>query len=49
MISGRADDKSALCEGFMADYNVRFGQEPRNSKDMHRPFCEYETRPVSHF
>jgi transposase len=23
--------------GFLADYNIRFGKEPRNPKDLHRP------------
>jgi Helix-turn-helix domain len=26
-----------LLPGFLADYNTRFGKEPRNPKDLHRP------------
>jgi len=26
-----------MLPGFLADYNARFGKEPRNSKDLHRP------------
>src|SRR5271167_3682558 len=26
-----------LLPGFLADYNARFGKEPRNAKDLHRP------------
>jgi hypothetical protein len=26
-----------LLPAFVADYNARFGQEPRNPKDLHRP------------
>jgi hypothetical protein len=26
-----------LLAGFLADYNARFGKEPRNSKNLHRP------------
>ena len=26
-----------LLPGFLADYNVRFGKEPHNSKNLHRP------------
>src|SRR5712675_313303 len=27
-----------LLPGFLADYNARFGKEPRNPKNLHRPF-----------
>src|SRR5207245_9038860 len=26
-----------LLPGFLADYNARFGKQPRNSKNLHRP------------
>ena len=28
-----------LLSGFLADYNVRFGKEPHNPKDLHRPLA----------
>lgn len=28
---------------FRADYNDRFGKEPRNPKDMHRPFSQHDS------
>jgi hypothetical protein len=28
-----------LLPGFLADYNARFGKEPRNSTDLHRPLA----------
>lgn len=33
---------NAYTDEFMADYNKRFGKEPRNAKDMHRPFSEHD-------
>lgn len=27
---------------FMADHNARFAKEPRNPKDIHHPFTEYD-------
>ena len=36
-------DANAYVDEFMADYNTRFGKEPRNPKDMHRPFQEYDS------
>ncbi len=34
-------------EEFMADYNKRFGKEPRNPKDMHRPLAAHESLNAS--
>jgi hypothetical protein len=36
-------DANAFMPQFMADYNRRFAKEPRNPKDMHRPFTEHES------
>jgi len=36
-------DANAYMPEFMADYNARFGKEPRNGKDMHRPFSEHDS------
>jgi hypothetical protein len=33
---------NAYAPEFMADFNVRFGKEPRNPKNMHRPVAEHE-------
>lgn len=33
---------NAFVAGFMADFNARFGKEPRNPKDMHRPLAVHE-------
>lgn len=33
---------NAFAPEFMADFNARFGKEPRNPKDMHRPLAEHE-------
>lgn len=33
---------NAFMPEFMADYNRRFAKEPRNAKDMHRPFTEHD-------
>lgn len=35
-------DANAFMPEFMADYNNRFAKEPRNPKDMHRPFTEHD-------
>lgn len=35
-------DANAYMPEFMADYNAKFGKEPRNDKDMHRPFSEHD-------
>ncbi|GAH92483.1 unnamed protein product, partial [marine sediment metagenome] len=31
-----------LACGVLADFNARFGKEPRNPKDMHRPLAVHE-------
>lgn len=33
---------NAYAPEFMADFNARFGKEPRNPKDMHRPLADHE-------
>lgn len=33
---------NAFAAEFVADFNARFGKEPRNPKDMHRPLAEHE-------
>jgi transposase len=33
---------NAFAPEFVADFNARFGKEPRNPKDMHRPLAEHE-------
>ena len=33
---------NAFAPKFMADFNARFGKEPRNPKNMHRPLAEHE-------
>ncbi|CAH2405699.1 hypothetical protein MES5069_490002 [Mesorhizobium escarrei] len=33
---------NAYAAEFMADFNARFGKEPRNPKDMHRPLADHE-------
>lgn len=33
---------NAFTACFMADFNARFGKEPRNAKNMHRPFTAHE-------
>lgn len=33
---------NAYVPAFIADFNARFGKEPRNSKDMHRPLAAHE-------
>lgn len=33
---------NAYAAEFAADFNARFGKEPRNPKDMHRPLAEHE-------
>ena len=35
-------DANVYMPEFIADYNARFGKEPRNPKDMHRPFADHE-------
>lgn len=36
-------DANTYMPEFMADYNARFGKEPRKDKDMHRPFSEHDS------
>ncbi|MCB1455993.1 MAG: ISNCY family transposase [Nitratireductor sp.] len=36
------DGANAFAPAFMADFNARFGKEPRNAKDMHRPLADHE-------
>lgn len=36
------DDANSFAPEFMADFNARFGREPRNPKDMHRSLAEHE-------
>ncbi|MBB4218836.1 hypothetical protein FHT79_006058 [Rhizobium sp. BK212] len=33
---------NAYAPEFMADFNSRFGKQPRNPKDMHRPLADHE-------
>ena len=33
---------NAYAAEFAADFNVRFGKQPRNPKDMHRPLADHE-------
>ncbi|ESZ11017.1 hypothetical protein X737_30290 [Mesorhizobium sp. L48C026A00] len=33
---------NAYAAEFAADFNARFGNEPRNPKDMHRPLANHE-------
>ncbi len=33
---------NAFATEYIADFNARFGKEPRNSKDMHRPLAAHE-------
>lgn len=33
---------NAYAPKFIADFNARFGKEPRNPKDMHRPLADHE-------
>ncbi|MFC3221309.1 ISNCY family transposase [Tianweitania populi] len=33
---------NAYAPAFIADFNERFGKQPRNSKDMHRPLADHE-------
>ena len=33
---------NAYAAEFMADFNARFGKQPRNPKDMHRPLADHE-------
>lgn len=33
---------NAYAPGFMADFNSRFGKQPRNPKDMHRALADHE-------
>jgi len=33
---------NAFAPEFMADFNARFGNEPRNPKNMHRPLADHE-------
>ncbi len=34
---------NAFVPKFIADFNNRFAKEPRNAKDMHRPFTEHDS------
>jgi hypothetical protein len=36
------EEANAYAPQFIADFNVRFGKQPRNPKHMHRPLAEYE-------
>lgn len=36
------EDANAFANEFIADFNGRFAKEPRNPKDMHRPFADHE-------
>ena len=36
------EDANAYAPTFMEEYNSRFGKEPRNPKDMHRPLSEHD-------
>lgn len=36
------ESANAYAPEFMADFNARFGKEPRNPKDMHRPLADHE-------
>lgn len=36
-------DANAFVPTFMLDYNSRFAKEPRNPKNMHRPFTEHDS------
>jgi len=36
-------DANAFMPKFMTDFNDRFAKEPRNVKDMHRPFTEHDS------
>src|SRR5688500_10036658 len=33
---------NAYAPDFIADFNARFGKQPRNPKDMHRPLADHE-------
>ena len=33
---------NAFAAEFAADFNARFGKEPRNPKNMHRPLADHE-------
>ena len=41
------DGANGYVKEFMADHNARFAKEPRNQKDMHRPFTEYDSLDAS--
>lgn len=36
-------DANTFAPAFMLDYNNRFAKEPRNPKDIHRPFTEHDS------
>ena len=36
------DTANSFVPGFIADFNARFGKEPRNPKDLHRPLAAHE-------
>lgn len=42
-LSIRIEAANAYGDEFMADYNGRFGKEPHNPKDMHRPFSAHDS------
>lgn len=33
---------NAYAPEFIVDFNARFGKQPRNPKDMHRPLADHE-------
>lgn len=37
------EEANAFVPAFIEDFNARFGKEPRNAKDMHRPLAESRT------
>ena len=36
------EEANAYAPEFIADFNTRFGKQPRNPKDMHRPLADHE-------
>lgn len=36
-------DANAFMPAYISDFNNRFAKEPRNSKDMHRPFTKHDS------
>lgn len=37
------EDANAYVLIFMEEFNTKFGKEPRNPKDMHRPLSEHDS------